>query len=207
MAQHAHEHDDEHEHEDVTFLTTDVTDGALAQIRGTHPALADLLDITRRWGQATDEEKKSAAEMQTKLETDGPWTPGYHAAGDRCAACGMPTLALYADKFQEGELPYAAFARGLPIHATRDCLDKLATVRKDTSPRGLDKARRETMRDHERPTPRMTQFFRHDLLSQPPFALDDWANSVAEANPDGIDKQSFRDIEKLARWVHGKLFH
>ena len=204
---HEDEHDHDHEHEDVTFLTTEITDGSLAQIRATHPALADLLDITRRWGQATDEEKKSAAEMQTKLETEGAWTAGYHAAGDKCGACGMPTLALFADKFQEGELPYAAFARGLPVHAKKECLDQLPVVRKDQSPRGLDKARRETMRDLERPSARMTQFFRHDLLSQPPFALDDWAESVVKANPDGIDKHAYRDIEKLARWIHGKLFH
>lgn len=204
---HAHEHGEDHEHEDVTFLTTEITDSTLAQIRASHPALADLLDVTRRWGQATDDEKKSAAELQTRLETEGPWTAGYHAEGDRCAACAMPTLPLFADKFQEGELPYAAFVRALPVHATRECLDRLPVVRKDLSPRGLDKARRETMRDLERPSPRMTQFFRHDLLSQPPFALDDWAESILKANPDGVDKQSFRDIEKLARWVHGRLFH
>lgn len=204
---HAHEHGPDHEHEDLTFLMTEVTDGALAQIRETHAPLADLLDITRRWGQASDEEKKSAAELQQKIENEGPWTAGYHAAGDRCGACGMPTLALYADKFQEGELPYAAFLSSLPVHATKACLDKFPTARKDVSPRGLDKARRETMRDLERPSPRITQFFRHDLLSQPPFALDDWAESVIKANPDGIDRQALRDIEKLARWVHGRLFH
>ncbi|HET6405647.1 MAG TPA: hypothetical protein VFH78_13470 [Candidatus Thermoplasmatota archaeon] len=203
----AHEHEHDHGHEEVHFLFTDVTDGALAQIRDTNAPLAELLDITRRWGQATDDEKKAAAEKQQAVERAEGWLPGYHSEGDRCASCGMPTLALFADKFQEGELPYAAFLRGLPVHATRDCLDRFATVRKDASPRGLDKARRETMRDLERPTPRMSQFFRHDVLAQPPFELEHWANSVAEANPDGLDKHSFRDVEKCARWVHQRLFH
>ena len=201
---HDHEH---HEHEDVHFLHTEVTDGALAQIRETHPDLADLLDITRRWGQTSDEEKKAAAEKQQTIEKADPWVPGFHAAGDKCASCGMATLPLFTDKYQEGELPFAAFRRGLPVHATRDCLGRYDSVRKDQSPRGFDKARRETMRDLDRPSPRMSQFFRHDVLSQPPFGLEDWGNSVIEANPDGLDKKAMHDVERCARWVHQNLFH
>ena len=203
----AHDHEHEHDHGEMHFLQTEVTDGTLAQVRETHAALADVLDLTRRWGQLEDAQKQDAAQKQQAIEHAELWTPGFHAAGDRCGACGMPTLALFADKFQEGELPYAAFARGLPVHATRECLDRLPTVRKDASPRGLDKARRETMRDLDRPSPRMSQFFRHDVLAQPPFGLQDWADSVAEANPDGIEKAMMRDIERLARWVHARLFH
>lgn len=204
----AHEHDhDDHEHNDLYFLHTEVTDGALAQVRETNAALADVLDLTRRWGQLSDEEKKAVPEKQKLVEAADAWMPGFHAAGDKCATCGMPTLPLFSDKFQEGEIEYASFVRGLPVHATRDCLDGFAAKRKDVSPRGIDKARRETMRDLDRPSPKLTQFFRHDVLAQPPFGLEDWANSVAEANPDGLDRSGMRDIERLARWVHQRLFH
>lgn len=206
---HAHdEHEEGHEHEDLTYLTTEVTDGTLAQIRATHPVLADCLDATRRWGQLSDDEKQAAPALQEAVEkVDAEWMPGFHADGDRCASCGLPTLALFSDRFQEGEVPYAAFKHGLPVHATRDCLDAFAAKRKDLSPRGIDKSRRETMRDLDRPVPKMTQFFRHDVLAHPPFGLEDWAESVAAANPDGFRKATLRDIEKVARWVHQKLFH
>lgn len=204
----AHEHEHDHEHAEVTFLLSEVTDGTLAQIRETHAPLATCLDATRRWGQLTDDEKKAAPDLQKAVEKgDAPWMPGYHAEGDKCATCGMPTLALFTDKFQEGELPYAAFKSALPVHATQACLDGFAAKQKDLSPRGIDKARRALMRDLERPTPRMSQFFRHDLLAHPPFGLEDWANSVAEAQQGGLDRNAMKDIERLARWVHGRLFH
>ena len=205
MAGHDHAHD--HSHGEVHFLFTDVTDGALAQIRETHAPLADALDLARRWATLTDEEKKGAAERQQLVEKHEGWMPGFHAEGDRCATCGLPTLPLFADKLEEGELPYAAFQRGLPVHATKACLDGFAAKRPDASPRGLDKARRELMRDLERPTPRMSQFFRHDLLAHPPFGLEDWANSVASANESSLGRSSMKDIERTARWVHGRLFH
>lgn len=203
----AHEHAHDHDHEQIFFLSTEVTDGALAQIRETHPALADALELTRRWGQLADDEKKSAPEKQRLVENADLWMPGYHAEGDRCATCGQPTLPLFADRFQEGEIPYAAFVRGLPVHATRACLDGFAVARKDLSPRGLDKARRGTMRDLERPSPKLTQFFRHDVLAHPPFGLEDWATSVVEANAEGVDRKAMNDIERLARWLHQRLFH
>lgn len=204
---HDHHHDHDHEHGEIHFLGTEVTDGALAQIRDTHPTLADCLDLTRRFAQLTDEEKQSAAAKQREVESADAWQPGYHAEGDRCAACGLPTLALFSDRAQEGELPYAAFVGGLPVHATRACLDAFAKAPRDVSPRGLDKARRSTMRDLDRPSPKMTQFFRHDLLAHPPFGLEDWGDSVMDANPEGIEKSKMRDIERLARWVHTRLHH
>lgn len=201
-----HEHDD-HEHGQVHFLFTEVGDETLAQIRETHAPLADALDLARRFATLGDEEKKEAAAKQEVVERHEGWMPGYQAEGDRCATCGQPTIALFVDKLQEGELPYAAFQRGLPVHATRTCLDGFAQARPDASPRGLDKARRELMRDLERPSPRMSQFFRHDLLAHPPFTLDDWAESVATANEDGLGRSSQKDMERLLRWTHRRLFH
>ncbi|HUR69626.1 MAG TPA: hypothetical protein VM370_10300 [Candidatus Thermoplasmatota archaeon] len=202
-----HEDHDEHDHGVIHFQGTDVTDGALAQIRETHAPLADALDLTRRWTQLSEEEKKGAIEKQTAIETHEAWMPGFHAPGDRCAACGLPTLALFTDRMQEGEIPYGAFVHGLPVHATKACLDALAKQKRDHSPRGLDKARRELMRDLDRPSPRMTQFLRHDLLAHPPFGLEDWGNSVAEAQKDGLSKSAMKDIERLMRYVHQRLFH
>lgn len=203
-----HEDDDhDHSHGEMHFLFTDVTDGALPQIRETHAALADLLDLTRQWATLSDDDKKRAPEMQQAVEKHDGWMPGYHAAGDKCATCGLPTLALFTDKLQEGELPYGAFQRGLPVHVTAACLDGFAKARPDASPRGLDKARRELMRDLERPSPRMTQFFRHDLLAHPPFGLEDWSNSVAGANAEGLGRSSAKDIDRLLRWIHQRLFH
>lgn len=197
----------EHSHGEIHFLHTEVTDGTLAQIRETNEPLADCLDLTRRWGTLTDEEKKGAPEKQKAVEGHAGWTPGFHAEGDLCAACRQPTLPLFADVLEEGEIPYAAFRAGLPVHATSACLDAFASTQPDTSPRGIDKARRALMRDLERPSPRLSQFFRHDLLAHPPFGLEDWANSVASANPDGLGRQAMKDIERTARWVHGRVFH
>lgn len=201
------EHDHDHSHGELRFLGTDVTEATLAQIRDTHAPLAECLELTRRWGELSDEEKKAAPEKQNAVENHAGWTPGYHSSGDRCATCGQPTLPLFADRFDEGELRYAAFASSLPVHATRACLDGLVGAQRDLSPRGLDKARRSLMRDLERPSPRMSQFLRHDLLAHPPFGLEDWANSVAEAQSGKLDRAAMKDIERLMRWVHQQLFH
>jgi hypothetical protein len=201
----AHDHD--HAHGEVHFLFTEVTDGAIAQVRETHAPLADALALAQRFATLTDDEKKDAAAKQALVEKHEGWMPGYHADGDRCATCGLPTLPLFIDKLQEGELPYAAFQRGLPVHATRACLDGFAKARPDASPRGLDKARRDIMRDLDRPTPRLSQFFRHDLLAHPPFGLEDWAESVAGANEEGLGRSAMKDMERLLRWVHQRLFH
>lgn len=208
MAEHDHDHDDhEHDHGTIRFTGTDVTDGTLAQIRETNAPLAECLELTRRWSALSEDEKKSAPEKQNAVEMHDGWMPGYHAEFDRCATCGQPTLPLFTDRFGDGEIAHAAFLRGLPVHATRACLDGFAKTRPDASPRGLDKARRELMRDLDRPAPKMTQFFRHDLLAHPPFSLEDWGDSVAEAQRTGLDKGSMREIEKLMRYLHRRLFH
>lgn len=203
----AHDHGDDHDHGELHFVDTHATDGMLAQLRPLHPALVEVLELTTRWGQLSDDEKAKAPEKQREVENFQGWTPGYHAEGDRCGTCGMPTLPLFVDRFQEGELAYAAFFSNIPVHATKECLDGLRAKRPDLSPRGVDRARRELTRDMERPSAGMTQFFRHDLLKHPAFGVEDWANSVAAANPKGLDKVTMRDIEKLARWVHHRLFH
>lgn len=209
MAEHDHEDADvgEHDHGTLRYQGADVTDGNLAQIKETHATLAGVLDLSRRWSTLTDEEKKELALAQVIVEKSEGWTPGYHSAGDKCATCGLPTLPLFSDRFEGGEISYAAFLRGLPVHATKACLDGFAAKRPGTSPRDLDKARRELMRDLERPAPRMSQFFRHDVFAHPAFGLEDWANSVAEAQQEGLGRGAMKDIERLVRYVHQRLFH
>lgn len=202
-----HDHEEEHEHGKLHFETSEVADAELATIRETNAPLADCLDLTRQWAALSEDERKPAADKQTAVEASEDWMPGYHADGDRCASCGKPTAALFTDRFQEGALVYSAFHRGLPVHPTRECLDGAVKARPDVSPRGLDKARRELMRDLERPTPRISQFFRHDVFAHPPFGLEDWGDSVAEAQKYGMEKSSMREIEKLLRYVHRRLFH
>lgn len=204
-----HDHDDheEHEHGTLQFLGAECTEASLDQVKATNPTLAGVLDLTRRWATLTDEEKKEAAILQVIVEKHDGWVPGYHSPEDKCATCGLPTLAIFSDRFEQGEIAYGAFLRGLPIHAISACLDGFAAKRPSTAPRDLDKARRELMRDLDRPTPKMSQFFRHDLLAHPAFGLEDWANSVAEAQKEGLGKPALKDIERLVRWLHQRMFH
>ena len=196
-----------HDHGQLHYEGSEVDDATLARLQELNPPLAESLAATRRWAELTDEEKKAQPEKQRAVEAFLGWTPGYHADGDRCAACGQPTTALFADRFQEGTFRYAAFIANLPVHATKECLDAFPKKRPDLSPRGVDRARRELTRDLNRPSAGMSQFFRHDVLEHPPFGLEDWANSVFEANPKGLDKVTVKDIERLMHWVHHRLFH
>jgi hypothetical protein len=198
---------EEHDHGTLHFQGCEVTDGTLAQVKETHATLAGVLETARRWSALTDDEKKELAIAQVIVEKSEGWAPGYHSAGDKCATCGLATLPLFTDRFEGGELTYGAFLRGLPVHATKECLDGFAGKRPGTSPRDLDKARRELMQDLERPSPKMTQFFRHDLFAHPAFGLEDWANSVAEAQQEGLGRGAMKDIERLVRYVHPRLFH
>lgn len=201
----AHEHG--HDHGELHYEGAEVSDDALEAIRATHARLAEALSLTRRWRELDEAQRKAAVEAQSAVERVEAWMPGFHATGDRCAVCGAATSRLFADRFKEGELPYAAFVRGLPVHATPSCLEAFGKTPRDLSMRGLDRARRELMRDLERPLPRLVQFFRHDVLAHPPFGLEDWGNSVADAQPGGLDRAAMRDIERLLRWVHARLFH
>lgn len=213
MAQeHADEngHDDheEHDHGTLTFQGTDVPADLLAQIKETNASLAGLLEMTTRWSELTEAEKKEAALTQIIVEKSEGWTPGFFAEGDMCAACGKATAPIFTDRFESGKIVYGPFLRGLPVHPTKACLDGFSAKVKDVSPRGLDKARRALTRDLDRPSPKMTQFFRHDILAHPPFSLEDWANSVAEAQKEeGLGKGAMKDIERLLRWVHQRMFH
>lgn len=204
---HEHHHGHEHDHGALHFVATDVTEDVLKEMMALHPPLAANLGLARRFGELSDDEKQRLPGTQREVETYPVWTPGYHAAGDRCATCGKETAPLFSDRFQEGSLPYAAFVAGLPVHATEACIGGFARARPDVSPRAVDIARRTLMKDLDRPTPTMSQFFRHDLFAHPPFALEDWANSVAEANKGRLDRQTVRDMERLMVWVHGKLYH
>lgn len=204
---HDHEDHDEHDHGKISFRGTEVTDGMIAQLRALHPALAENLESCAKWAQLSEEERKAIPSKQREVEHFSGWTPGFHSDGDRCATCGGTTLPLFTDRFEQGELRYAAFLYNLPVHATAACLEGFAKARRDVSPRGVDRARRELTKDLERPTASMAMFFRHDVLAHPPFALEDWANSVAEANPAGLDKATARDIDRLIRWVHARLYH
>lgn len=203
----AEDHDHSHDHGTLHYEGSETTEESLAALREQHPPLAALLELTNRYGSLTEEEKQKLPEMQRAVEHHLAWTPGYHAAGDKCATCGKPTTVLFTDRFQEGALPYGAFLSNLPVHAAQPCLDGFRAARPNLAPQALDRARRELVKDLNRPSAGMSQFFRHDLLAHPPFGLEDWANSVAAANPRGLDRATMRDIERLVHWVHGRLFH
>lgn len=204
MADHEH---DEHDHGTLHLLGAEASDGTLAMLREMHPALADNLELTRGWASASEEDRKRAPEMQRKVEHFEGWTPGYHSAGDACATCGGAVGPLFVDRFQEGTLAYAPFISNLPVHPTKACLDGFRKARPDLSPRAVDLARRQLTKDLARPSAGMSQFFRHDVLMHPPFSLEDWADSVVQANPQGLDKPTMKDMERLLQWVHGRLFH
>lgn len=206
MAPGHHDHD-AHDHGTLRFQGTQVAEDVLKEMPALHPSLAANLALSRRYAELTDEEKQRLGGTQREVETYPLWTPGYHSAGDRCATCGRETTPLFTDRFEQGALSYGAFVSGLPVHLADACLTGFSKRRPSLAPRALDMARRELMKDLDRPTPGMSQFFRHDVLTHPPFGLEDWANSVAAANPKGLDKATLRDIERLLAWVHHRLFH
>ena len=203
----ADEHSHAHEHGALRFLKADADDETIASLRVLHPALADNLLYARRFPSLTDDEKKALAETQRAVETHGDWTPGYHAEGDLCATCGTPTHVLWNDVFEGGALPYAAFVSDVPVHAREECVRGFGAKLPRRSPQALDKLRRGATKDRDRPTAHMTQFFRHDVFAHPPFELEDWANSVAEANQGKLDRATMRDMERLMHWVHHRLYH
>lgn len=197
----------DHEHAPLRFLKADADDETVASLRVLHPSLADNLLYARRFPSLTEDERKALVETQRAVETHAGWTPGYHAEGDKCATCGVPTHAIWMDVFDAGSLPYAAFIDDVPVHAREDCVEGFAAKLPRRSPQALDKLRRESTRDRDRPSARMTQFFRHDVLAHPPFELEDWANSVAEANQGKLDKATMRDVERLLHWAHHRMYH
>lgn len=199
----AHDHD----HGTLTFQGTEVAEETLKELLALHPLLAANLSLTRRFAELSEEEKQKLPGMQRQVETYPVWLPGFHAEGDRCATCGKETAPLFVDRYLEGALPHGAFVAGLPVHATEACIGGFAKAHPNTAPRAMDIARRKLVKDLDRPTPTMSQFFRHDVLAHPPFGLEDWANSVFAANPKGLDRQTVRDIERLMHWVHHKVFH
>lgn len=203
----AHDHEHGHDHGVLHYKGVEVTEETLKELMALHPPLAANLGLARRLAELTDDERQRLPGIQREVETYPVWTPGYHAPGDRCATCGKETQPLFVDLFEEGTLPYGAFVATLPVHPTEACIGGFARVRPDTSPRALDMARRTLVKDLDRPSPTMSQFFRHDLFAHPPFALEDWANSVAAANKDRLDRATVRDMERLLVWVHGRLYH
>lgn len=197
----------DHSHGALRFLKADADDETVASLRVLHPSLADNLLYARRFPSLNDDEKKALVETQRAVETHGDWTPGYHSDGDLCATCGTPTHVLWNDVFENGALPYAAFVQDVPVHAREACVRGFGAKLPKRSPQALDKLRRETTKDRDRPTAHMTQFFRHDFLTHPPFELEDWANSVAEANGGRLDRATMRDMERLLHWAHHRLYH
>jgi hypothetical protein len=209
MAAEEHDHDEHaHDHDDVSYAGTDVTDDALERVRATHPTLAENLDLARRFKDLDDAGRKRLVETQALLEGVPGWAPGYHAEGDKCAACGEPVAALFTDRFSNGgTLEHAAFLYDLPVHVDPKCIDGLRAKVPRPAPQVLDRLRRESMAAGARPRARMVNFYRHDVLAHSPFGLEDWANSVAEANPDGLDRATKNDMERLLHWVHARLYH
>lgn len=204
MAEHDEEHG--HSHGALAYLGAEVADDELSRLREIHPDLAENLELTRNFPKMTDEEKERATTSQRKVEGHHAWTPGYHAAGDRCVGCGKATAPLFTDKFESGTLPYAAFVANLPIHPDIACRAALAKAHPRLAPRDVDRLRREFTKDVARPSASMAMFFRHDVIAHPAFDLESWANSVAESNPN-LDKTTMRDMERLMQWVHRRLYH
>lgn len=203
MAEHDH---DAHDHGTLTYLGSRVDHATLAALRELHADLAENLALTARFPELTPEEKEAAGATQRKVEGFATWMPGYHAEGDRCAGCGKATTPLFFDRFDQGELGYGAFVANVPVHPARACVAAFAKAHPRVAPRDVDRLRRAHTRDMARPSASMSQFFRHDVLTHPPFALEDWAHSVAEAN-DGLDKATLKDMERLLTWMHRRLFH
>lgn len=205
-ADEAHDDHDEHDHGTLTYLGSEVSDETLAHLRDVHPALAEALELTRDVPSMDDAAKERAILAQRKVEGHAQWLPGFHAPGDRCAACGKAMEPIFSDRFEQGTLAYTSFASSVPVHAEPTCLAAFSKKHPRPSPRDVDRLRREFTKEGSRPSPSMTMFFRHDLLAHPPFGLEDWANSVSEANP-SMDKAAMRDIERVLQWVHKRLFH
>jgi hypothetical protein len=197
---------DEHDHEDVAFERCEVDEAVVGALDATHPPLARNLRLARRFAELSDDERTGLVASQREVEAFAAWCPGYHSEGDACAACGEPTAPLFRDVTSRGALAYAAFVDDVPVHPTRACLDGFAKKHPKRAPQLLDRLRREHARDLARPSARMSQFFRADLLERSPFGLEDWANSVAEANPQ-MGKAGRRDVERLLQLVHRRLFH
>jgi len=201
---------DHHHHAPVSFRHVRIDDAALALIRTTRSALGDLLADIREApaeGEEHDEATREAlGKAHAAADEDALWVLGYHAAGDKCLVCGEATSALFDDVFAEGTLPWAAFVSGLPVHPQAACLAAVDEALPDRSPRGIDRRRRELMVDLDRPSPAMATFFRTDTLAHASFDLEDWANSVAEANPK-MARSMARDIERQLHWVHDALYH
>lgn len=198
----AHEH--HHHHGELHYIGADVAPPTLETLRAARPELARNLELCARFADLTTEEKAELLVAQTQVEQSVSWVPGYHSPGDSCVSCGAGTVALFADRYEEGELPYAAFLGGLPVHPTEACLAKAP---RGLAPNKLDQARRKVMKDLNRPSPGMSMFFRHDVLAHPPFGLEDWANSVAEQNDGKLDRATMRDMDRLLSWVHARLYH
>ncbi|MFA5862064.1 MAG: hypothetical protein WDA16_10260 [Candidatus Thermoplasmatota archaeon] len=205
---HEHDHDEEHEHGTLHFERSEVAQPTLTVIAALHPALADVLILAQRFDKLTEAEKADLASKQEAVEACVTWTPGFWAAGDMCAVCESPAPAIFEDRLVEGTLAYGAFIDDVPVHLRKDCIAGFAKKAPRRAPQTIDKLRRQYTRDRQaRPSARLTQFFRYDLLSRPPFSLEDWANSVADANAEKMGRSDARDIERLIQWVHKRLFH
>lgn len=209
MADEAHD-DHDHHHEQLGYDGVDVDEATLERLRALHPSLAENLGLARRFKDLSEDERKKLVQTQSLVEQASAqgWAPGYHVAGDKCAACGGETAALFADRYTNGAtLEHAAFLYDLPVHADSACLEALRAKVPRPAPQVLDRLRRESMQGGARPRARMVNFYRHDVLAHSPFGLEDWANSVAAANPAGLDRATKNDLERLLHWVHARVYH
>lgn len=197
-----------HDHGEAVYAGADVADDTLARLQTLHPTLAENLALARAWKDLDAEKRKSAATTQALVEQTPGWAPGYHADGDKCAGCLKPVEPLFTDRFENGgALHYVATLFDLPVHADAACLDALRAKVPRPSPMILDRLRRESIAVGNRPTARMANFYRHDVLAHPPFNLEDWANSVAAANPEGFERAMKKDMERTLMWVHHRVYH
>lgn len=202
-------HDDEagHDHGEIHYRGVEANAATIEALAPLHPRLAESLTLAARFRDLAPADKETLLAAHSDVETFPAWTPGFHARGDSCAGCGRPTSPLFQDVFDEGSLPYAAFVDDVPVHASPACIAAFRDANPRLAPQTLDKLRRKHAPEGARPSARLTQFFRGDLMRHPPFALEDWANSVADANAGKLDKHVMRDMERLLAWAHRALYH
>lgn len=209
MAEEHEEHDQGHDHDhgNLNYGSAEVEDAVLERLKTTHPALAENLSLAKRYAELDDKERARLVETQDEMEKTAGWKPGYHAEGDKCGGCGKEVEPLFHDVFAEGgRLSYAPLLHEIPVHDDESCVTALQGKIPRPAPMILDRIRRATMAEGGRASAKMAMFLRHDIFAHPPFGLEDWANSVADANPK-MDRATRNDMERVLRWVHGRLFH
>ncbi|HWG89319.1 MAG TPA: hypothetical protein VNZ52_00570 [Candidatus Thermoplasmatota archaeon] len=207
---HEHEHGDhEHNHGGITFAGTEAASDVIALLKETHQPLGELVELSSRFASLSDEEKAKAVALHDTVLEGGPFMPGWHAEGDSCAVCGIPTLVLFTDTVNDGKkLAWSVFAMGLPVHPK--CVGGFRSKYPRFSRRDYDVASRKHLNTAAgRPSPELAMHFRAELLQHPGIDPGQWAegvfNASVQSTPD--PKALARDLSKLASYLHGAVWH